>query len=954
MAELTLNTSTITDMSELARLVYLEYGTSIKIGDEYFASTDITDTETNVVENFYLNSRYTVIETTGSEFGEIGYLSSMQAMLLKNEDTGEYVIAFRGTQESGDYLTDFIIGLTSAVTGTGAAYNAQYSAADEFVTDMVAKYSDLSLSNLTLTGHSLGGILAQTIASENSMSAYTFNALGTSGLTRFNDTNGSKILNFSYTDDGNLNGDILSNALSFAGNEHLGEVVTMFGPNIGIAAHKMENMTMVIDVYNTILNSFNSDTDYRDVSKGFRSNINIAKHSYKDTFFKTAEYLAELEIYEAGVSDLKYNFLTEMTAYELQQNAINNRAAMFAILKLNGFAVEGNLTAYADMDLKTYSDKYVEMRSTFLFYLLDTENRYEPLGSDAPIFKDMEGTTLYNDTFLFENTTSDRVIFDSDSTISRYSWSIAATTDGNNYLFGMGGDDVLFGGSGNDYLEGGEGKDTLIGGGGFDTYVAGDGDRLYDSGLGDGKVFFEDSELYDGSASTKGHALSGGVQISEGSNIYRGDGGEYELINNTLLFTRNEKTVTIGGYSSGNLGITLTKLSDSGGDTGGSDGSGGSDTGSGGTGTDDGTTDTEDETVYATPQDDILILTNENDTMDGLAGDDYIEGKAGNDILIGNTGDDILWGGTDDDMLYGDEGSDILFGDTGADYLEGGSGDDMLYGGDGDDVLLGGEGSDYLNGGDISNLYTEKESDYLLGGTGFDTYFVSHQDVINDADSDGLIMFNDKSLNGKKTKIDEYTYEDENFTYTLDGNNLLVVDKNLVEYITIEYFQNGAMSIELNNEEEQDDPTKKDVEIYVGNATVTEGGTLEFTVGIDNTLENDLTLSVGSYFNGSADSNDLLSTTSGTITIKAGTTSGAFAIDTVDDTLISKAGDDCLTCLVIFQKNIQIKNNINNYINLSTYYKSLDVVNKHFYIYKYELTYVAYNNREYKIQREVA
>jgi hypothetical protein len=226
---------------------------------------------------------------------------------------------------------------------------------------------------------------------------------------------------------------------------------------------------------------------------------------------------------------------------------------------------------------------------------------------DVYISKDMEGTTLYNDTFLFENTTSDRVIFDSDSTSDRYNWSIEATTDGNNYLFGMGGDDVLFGGSGNDYLEGGEGKDTLIGGGGFDTYVAGDGDRLYDNG-GDGKVFFEDSELFDGNTLTKGNALSGGVQISEGSNIYRGDGGEYELINNTLLFTRNEKTVTIAGYSSGNLGITLTKLSDSGGDTGGSDGSGGSDTGSGGTGTDDGTTDTEDETVYATPQDDILIL----------------------------------------------------------------------------------------------------------------------------------------------------------------------------------------------------------------------------------------------------------------------------------------------------------------------------------------------------------
>lgn len=74
-----------------------------------------------------------------------------------------------------------------------------------------------------------------------------------------------------------------------------------------------------------------------------------------------------------------------------------------------------------------------------------------------------------------------------------------------------------------------------------------------------------------------------------------------------------------------------------------------------------------------------------------------------------------------------------------------------------------------LAGGDASNLYTDKASDYLAGGVGHDIYYVSHQDIINDADSTGFIMFNDKSLNGKKTKIDEYTYEDANFTYTLDG-----------------------------------------------------------------------------------------------------------------------------------------------------------------------------------------
>ena len=244
-----LNTNIITDMSELSKFTYLSYENAIEKGKTYSGSFSVTDKETGDIENFQLNSSYTVMETTSS-------FTSMQAMLLKNESTGKYIIAFRGTQEGGDFLTDFLIGLTSAMTGTYAAYNLQYSAADEFVQNVLNNPDyNIASSGLTLTGHSLGGILAQTIASKNSMEAYTFNALGTSGLTRFNDTNGSKILNFSYTDDGKLNGDILSNALTFAGNEHLGEVIPMFGPNIGLAAHKMEYMTMVIDVYNKILNS---------------------------------------------------------------------------------------------------------------------------------------------------------------------------------------------------------------------------------------------------------------------------------------------------------------------------------------------------------------------------------------------------------------------------------------------------------------------------------------------------------------------------------------------------------------------------------------------------------------------------------------------------------------------------------------------------------------------------
>ncbi len=281
----------------------------------------------------------------------------------------------------------------------------------------------------------------------------------------------------------------------------------------------------------------------------------------------------------------------------------------------------------------------------------------------------------------------------------------------------------------------------------------------------------------------------------------------------------------------------------------------------------------------------------DNDTISGDAGDDYIEGGTGHDILSGGTGNDYLdggdgndtlSGGADLDTLMGGSGDDLLYGNSGDDILVAGANEDILVGGSGSDTLLGQAGNDVLAGGNsLDDLYSEKEFDYLSGGTGFDTYLVSHRDVINDVDLNGLIMFNNKSLSGKKTKVDENTYEDDNFTYTLSGSNMIVVDKNLGEYITIENFNFNSNGLGISFDGDND---KKDVEIYVGDATVTEGGTLEFTVGIDNTLDKDLILNVESYFTGSAGADDLSSPISGTITIKAGDPSGTFSIDTVDDT----------------------------------------------------------------------
>ncbi|MGD9718366.1 MAG: calcium-binding protein [Arcobacteraceae bacterium] len=231
------------------------------------------------------------------------------------------------------------------------------------------------------------------------------------------------------------------------------------------------------------------------------------------------------------------------------------------------------------------------------------------------------------------------------------------------------------------------------------------------------------------------------------------------------------------------------------------------------------------DTLYGGSGNDNLYGGIGEDILDGGADDDYLEGGSGNDILNGGAGIDILLGGNDSDLIYGGADDDTLIG--GDDNAS-----DNLFGGTGADVLLGGRGDDTLAGGDAANLYADKELDYLAGGVGNDLYYVSHQDIISDADNDGFIMFNDKTLNGKKTKVDDNTYEDVNFTYSLDDNNLIVVDKNLGEYITIENFQDGAMGINLDKEDEN---TNEPILIKISNPTTLEGNEgernlLEFTI----------------------------------------------------------------------------------------------------------------------------
>lgn len=360
----TLNEELITDMGILSYEVYDD----IK---KYFVFENgerVKNTITTV------NGTYTIIDSTDNpnDPNTIHSSTGMDAFLLRAPD-GQYMIAFRGTETTFDYLlTDFTIFLTSLATGTGIAWNAQRSDAEAFVAKMMKDYN-ISTYNLTLTGHSLGGILAQTIASTQNLEAYTFNALGTTGLTRFENPNGTNILNLSYTDDGWLNGDPLSNAATFWGNQMVGEVLPMIGEDLGIGAHGMDYMNAVIATYNFILESFISVTTYRDVTHAYLENGRL-DNFFSNTYEKTNHYLfTDLNI--GSGSSLYFNFFNNLSAFQIEQQAKSDRAVLFALIKLNGFAVEGTLGSYSSLNLADYSSLYIEDRSLLLYHMLDPNNR---------------------------------------------------------------------------------------------------------------------------------------------------------------------------------------------------------------------------------------------------------------------------------------------------------------------------------------------------------------------------------------------------------------------------------------------------------------------------------------------------------------------------------------------------------------------------------------------------
>ncbi|MEZ5960602.1 MAG: Calx-beta domain-containing protein [Hyphomonadaceae bacterium] len=233
---------------------------------------------------------------------------------------------------------------------------------------------------------------------------------------------------------------------------------------------------------------------------------------------------------------------------------------------------------------------------------------------------------------------------------------------GPDWIVGDDGANTLTGGGGDDTLDGGAGADTMIGGDGDDIYIVdNDGDVTTETSALGGSDTVQSSVTRTLTANIENLILTGAAAITGYGNI----------LNNTL--TGNSASNSLYGFDGNDI----------------LDGGAGEDNMFGGNGDDTYYVDNVgDQTIEVSSLGGVdtvissiarnLTANIENLTLTGsasIAG----YGNALNNTITGNSGANLL---------YGFEGGDYLNGGAGNDILDGGAGADTMIGGDGDDIYI--------------------------------------------------------------------------------------------------------------------------------------------------------------------------------------------------------------------------------------------------------------------------
>ena len=562
------------------------------------------------VEKFQIGAEITASNKKYKVIDYANTASDFQALLLQDA-SGKFVMAFRGTTSMLDWLNNAGIGFKNI--------NKQYNDAKEFLEKAMTEHG-VTTDNLTLTGHSLGGILTQQVGAIYGIKGYAFNPYGTDrllslpespfdgivknslyglltslaekvmsavGLTKANAQWAYEhIYNISYQDEGALNGDILSNLLTELSSNHLGHFIPILGENVGFGkGHYMETLNTAIAEYNEIVKKFDNSCRYEDITQMYLSTAIIHGKGYE----RVQKELTKIGISSATDNSLHLNVITPTSSVTSIFSGSNlSTPALYALVNLNPFIVSGvNSNAYAELEKykAEYSENYVSDKAKMFKALMDTPK----VGSYYDDYETGKKISYYT-SVTDPDSTDEYNLTDTAYTFGTNKNDIVTASVGKaNRIYTLAGDDTITLTSGSNYIEAGSGNDTIdlsgitdknstniiyadlkdsddkdsgndiiIGSAGKDTMYGGSGYDSYYAGSGD---TIEDDDKGEGSVYFNSNSPLTGGTYDKDKACYVGGIYEYHLNGNTLIVTDTAKneSITINNYSKKDksLGIDL-------------------------------------------------------------------------------------------------------------------------------------------------------------------------------------------------------------------------------------------------------------------------------------------------------------------------------------------------------------------------------------------------------------